>query len=179
MIISPETFYNISAVLHIALLVWITVLIFSSVIVALAKVRALRDLKSVKAKMEAMINEVEHEDPHTHMETHAHVAGEAIAKDDLVVARNGVLVKADANKYEERPHHFSGFSRPVGVSVEEVDLSKAPKEVQDMVAEMRGNGFKGDVQAIRVKLPKPQTAVKRKRTAVKKVAKKIIKKKNK
>lgn len=151
MIISPETFYNISAVLHIALLVWITVLIFSSVIVALAKVRALRDLKSVKTKMEAMIDK-------------SNFVGTSKAPQEL----QDIMDFADF-----------GAAPKIQVSMEEVDLSQAPKEVQDMVAKMRGNGFKGDVQAIRVKLPKPQTAVKRKRTAVKKVAKKIIKKKNK
>jgi hypothetical protein len=190
MIISFETFYNISAVLHIALLVWITVLIFSSVIVAVAKVRALRDLKSVKTKMEAMIDEVNDEDPHKHFETHAHEVGEALSKGDLVVAREGVLMKANRSDYEEKPRHFSGFSRPAGVHVETVDLSKAPAEVQKMAKEleeeMQAKGQRGHVRAIRVAsfaggkfegvaVDKP----KRKRPAAKKVAKKIIKKKNK
>lgn len=150
MIVSPEVFYNISALLHIAMLVFVVLLIIGYVVVTVAKVRALRDLKSVKTEMEEMLAEM---------------------------------------TQEEKPHHFSGFSRPEGVHVEEVDLSKAPAEVQQMAkeleAEMLAKGHKGRVRAIHVgsfaggkfdgvavDKPKP----KRKRPAAKKVAKKVIKK---
>lgn len=168
MIISVEAFYNVAAALHIAMLVLVVVFIVSTIVLFFAKLRIIREVNGLKAGLKKAIADAERvEDPHTHMETHAHEAGEALAKGDLVIARDGLLFKANRDN----------FIAPEGMKVEQVDLSKAPAEVQKMAAEMREQGHKGKIVAIRVAgFAQPKKPVAKKRAVAKKVAKKVIKK---
>lgn len=57
MIISPEVFYNVTAILHIAMLVLVVLFIVGHVIVTVAKLRAIRSLKKeLQQEMEDMTN---------------------------------------------------------------------------------------------------------------------------
>jgi len=74
MIISPEVFYNVAAILHIAMLVLVIVFIVGQVVIFVAKYRAVRSLKQrferdiegVEEMLESLPDMLK--EMHTHME---------------------------------------------------------------------------------------------------------------
>ncbi len=76
MIVSPEVFYNIAALLHIAMLVFVVILIVGQLVLFVAKYRAIRSLKrKFENDIEGMSEMLEDlpamlKEMHGHMEKH-------------------------------------------------------------------------------------------------------------
>lgn len=106
---------------------------------ARARAEKLEEMKEAASSIASMLGGLlgghNHEDAHEHFKSHGHVAGEAIAKDDLVFLNNeGLLMKAGSEN-----------------KVEEVDLKDLPPEVRAKAEEIMKRFGAGSVKAIGVK----------------------------
>lgn len=94
MIISPEVFYNVAALLHIAMLVLVVVFIVGQVVIFVAKYRAVRSLKRKFERDMEGFEEMLEDLPAMLKEMHAHVEKHEAAPVAVVKRKRPAAKKA-------------------------------------------------------------------------------------
>lgn len=115
MIFSEEVLLNIWGLAQLATII-IFILFAASIVLTLIENHVTQSArrKSIKRTEELMrsIAATEETVAHKHLMTHAHQAGEAIKKGDLIIGReDGLMYKADKSAFESKPAVFLGVAQ--------------------------------------------------------------------